>query len=86
MKLDGVEKLVYNLHNEERYVIHVNKLQHWLKLSKAHLIIAFKNTRTHARAHTLVYFYIHNKVLPISNTYNMILIIILHLLIFSIRK
>ena len=48
MELDGIEKLVCNLHNKDKYVIHINALQqvlnHGLKLTKVHRVIEFKQS------------------------------------------
>ena len=46
MKINKVEKLVPNLHNKRRYVIHVRALrqvlEHGLILKKVHRVIEFK--------------------------------------------
>ena len=45
MKIDKCKKLVCNLHNEKKYVVHINSLKqalnHGLKFKKAHRIIEF---------------------------------------------
>ena len=48
MKLDKIEKLVCNLHNKDKYVIHINALQqalnHGLNLTKVHRVIEFEQS------------------------------------------
>ena len=48
MKLDMIEKLVCNLNNKDKYVIHINVLQqalnHGLKLTKVHRVIEFEQS------------------------------------------
>ena len=48
MELDGIEKLVCNLQNKDKYVIHINTLKqvlnHGLKLNKVHRVIEFKQS------------------------------------------
>ena len=45
MKIDKCKKLVYNLHNNEKYVVHIRSLKqaldYGLKLKKVHKIIEF---------------------------------------------
>ena len=45
MKIDKCEKLVCNLHNKKKYVVHIRSLKqaldHGLKLKKVHRIIEF---------------------------------------------
>ena len=45
MKIDKYEKIVCNLHNERKYVVHIESLKqalnHGLKLKKMHRIIEF---------------------------------------------
>ena len=41
MKIDKCKKLVCNLHNKKKYVVHIKSLNHGLKLKRVHRIIEF---------------------------------------------
>ena len=45
MKIDKTQKLVYNLHDKKKYVVHISilkqALNHGLKLKKVHRVIEF---------------------------------------------
>ena len=41
MKIDKTQKLVCNLHDKKKYVVHISILDHGLKLKKVHRVIEF---------------------------------------------